>query len=169
MQEEYTVALEPGLRARWQIATFQISYDADKKQLTSIELTTTKLVEKSVEVPKIVAQTQRALRAFMHKDWSIIDQWLVQIRPQLRGTEFQVAVWNAISLIPAGQVITYRELAYRVGRPRATRAVGTACGANPFPFLIPCHRVVSCNGLGGYGYGLNCKKQLLEFEQTAGQ
>lgn len=82
-----------------------------------------------------------------------------------RGTAFQVAVWQALADIPYGETITYRELADRVGRPGAFRAVGQANGANPLPIVFPCHRVVAAGGrLGGYGGGLDVKRRLLALE-----
>ena len=80
------------------------------------------------------------------------------------GTEFQQAVWNEIKKIPRGQTRTYSEIAAAISRPRAVRAVGSACGANPLPVLIPCHRVVAKSGLGGFGSGLPWKKLLLTQE-----
>lgn len=81
------------------------------------------------------------------------------------GTPFQLAVWNVLHKIPHGQTLTYGEVAQRIGRPTAARAVGTACGANPLPLLIPCHRVLRSSGhLGGYSLGLSLKKQLLNSE-----
>jgi O-6-methylguanine DNA methyltransferase len=81
-----------------------------------------------------------------------------------KGTNFQKAVWDEISKIPRGQTRTYGEVAAAIGRPGAVRAVGTACGANPLPLFIPCHRVVAKNGLGGFGSGLPWKKMLLQME-----
>lgn len=80
------------------------------------------------------------------------------------GTAFQRRVWRALLGIPFGETITYGELARRVGNPRAARAVGAANGANPIAIIIPCHRVVAANGLGGYGGGLKVKQQLLALE-----
>lgn len=80
------------------------------------------------------------------------------------GTPFQRAVWSALLNIPRGQTRTYGEIAAVIGQPKAMRAVGTACGANPIPLWIPCHRVVAKNGLGGFGAGLPWKKLLLEME-----
>ncbi len=83
------------------------------------------------------------------------------------GTAFQRAVWTEIAAIPRGSVITYKELAERVGKPRAYRAVATACGANPTPGPIPCHRVIASDGsIGGYSGpgGAGRKRQLLEAE-----
>ena len=81
------------------------------------------------------------------------------------GTEFQKAVWKEMLKIPRGQTRTYGEIAAAIGRPKAARAVGAACGANPIPLWIPCHRVVAQNGLGGFGRGLPWKKLLLAMEQ----
>lgn len=83
---------------------------------------------------------------------------------KLDGTEFQKKVWREISKIPKGKTITYKELAKQIGKPRAVRAVGNAVGANPYPIIIPCHRVVRSNGtLGGYSGkgGTKTKKTLL--------
>ena len=82
----------------------------------------------------------------------------------LRGTGFQRRVWEALVRIPPGRVISYGELARRIGRPGAARAVGAACGANRIAGLIPCHRVVAANGPGGYRWGLTRKRALLARE-----
>jgi len=82
-----------------------------------------------------------------------------------RGTAFQLATWRALSTIPYGQTISYAELARRVGRPAAPRAVGAANGANPLPIVVPCHRVIGKDGsLTGFGGGLDKKRALLELE-----
>ena len=83
-----------------------------------------------------------------------------------RGTAFQRDVWTALCDIPYGETISYSELAQRIGRPRAVRAVGLANGANPLSIIVPCHRVIGANGsLTGYGGGLNAKRWLLDLEQ----
>jgi methylated-DNA-[protein]-cysteine S-methyltransferase len=82
-----------------------------------------------------------------------------------RGTPFQLAVWNALLEIPYGDTISYAELARRIGKPSAVRAVGAANGANPIPVIIPCHRVIGSNGtLTGYGGGIERKQWLLALE-----
>jgi methylated-DNA-[protein]-cysteine S-methyltransferase len=82
-----------------------------------------------------------------------------------RGTPFQLEVWSALRDIPYGTTLSYRELAEAVGRPRASRAVGQANGRNPVSIIIPCHRVIAADGtLGGYGWGLERKRQLLDLE-----
>jgi len=80
------------------------------------------------------------------------------------GTEFQRAVWEGVGRIPKGETITYGELAADVGYPGAARAVGQAVGSNPVPLLIPCHRVVASNGIGGFGGDIHLKKRLLAAE-----
>ena len=81
------------------------------------------------------------------------------------GTAFQQRVWRALPAIGAGQTRSYGELAAAVGQPKAARAVGAACGANPIPLLIPCHRVLAAGGgLGGFTAGLEWKRRLLEGE-----
>lgn len=78
---------------------------------------------------------------------------------------FTIKVLNCIQNIPFGQTMTYREIAESLGAPLASRAVGNACARNPFPLLIPCHRVLSTGGgLGGFSAGIDIKKSLLDFE-----
>ncbi|WP_052296237.1 methylated-DNA--[protein]-cysteine S-methyltransferase [Spirochaeta thermophila] len=93
----------------------------------------------------------------------------VRMDVDLVGTPFQLAVWDALRGIPAGQVRTYGEVARAVGRPGAARAVGAACGANRVAVLVPCHRVVGAGGsLGGYRWGVWRKRVLLEREGWRG-
>lgn len=83
-----------------------------------------------------------------------------------RGTPFQLAVWQALRGIAYGDTCSYGELAARIGRPTASRAVGAANGRNPLPIIVPCHRVVGSDGaLTGFGGGLPIKQALLELEQ----
>jgi methylated-DNA-[protein]-cysteine S-methyltransferase len=90
----------------------------------------------------------------------------LELRPE--GTEFQREVWSALRRIPYGTTISYGELACRVGRPRASRAVGAANGRNPLPIVIPCHRVIGSDGrLTGFGGGLPAKRWLLAHEDRA--
>ena len=83
----------------------------------------------------------------------------------LAGTEFQLGVWKLLQAIPYGTTVSYGELARRIGRPDAARAVGLANGANPVPIIVPCHRVIGADGsLTGFGGGLNTKRTLLDLE-----
>ncbi|MBP2474447.1 methylated-DNA-[protein]-cysteine S-methyltransferase [Crossiella equi] len=87
----------------------------------------------------------------------------------LHGTEFQRSVWQLLLEIPYGETATYGELAQRLGKPNAARAVGLANGKNPVSIIVPCHRVIGSTGdLTGYGGGLATKRRLLDFERGAG-
>lgn len=84
---------------------------------------------------------------------------------QVEGTEFQQAVWAQLARIPYGEMLSYQEIAVAIARPKACRAVGSACGANPLLILLPCHRVITANQqLGGYAAGLDMKSALLAME-----
>ena len=81
------------------------------------------------------------------------------------GTDFQKMVWNALMEIPYGKTETYQELAHRIGKKSAIRAVASANGANAIAIITPCHRIIGSNGtLGGYAGGLSIKKRLLQLE-----
>ena len=83
---------------------------------------------------------------------------------EIAATPFQRAVWAALAEIPYGEVRTYAEVAAAIGRPLAARAVGNANHHNPWPVVVPCHRVVAASGLGGYGGGDSLKRYLLALE-----
>lgn len=103
-----------------------------------------------------------AMQAYFSGDIAAIDP----LEVGLGGTDFQRQVWLALCAIPAGQTISYRELAQRVGRPAAVRAAGAANGANPVGIVVPCHRVVgSDQALTGYAGGLHRKQWLLDHER----
>ena len=98
------------------------------------------------------------------------DSSLGRVPLDVRGTVFQQKVWDALRRIPAGETRTYREIARAIGAPEAVRAVGSACGANPVALAVPCHRAVRTDGgLGGYAWGLDRKRQLLQNEKTKGK
>lgn len=88
---------------------------------------------------------------------------------RLIGTDFQILVWKEIKKIPKGEVRTYKELAILISRPRSARAVANACGKNPLPLKIPCHRVIGSNAyIGGYSGkgGVKKKIELLKLEKA---
>lgn len=86
----------------------------------------------------------------------------------MRGTPFELKVWRALTSIPYGKTMSYKELAQRIGHPRAYRAVGSACRRNPVPIVIPCHRVIRSDGrIGEYVGGTKRKKWLLTYEATS--
>ena len=103
-----------------------------------------------------------AIRAYFAGDLHAIDTLPVKTG----GTAFQREVWRELRLIPCGTTISYAELARRIGRPAAVRAVGLANGANPVGVVVPCHRVIGSNGsLTGYGGGIERKRWLLDHER----
>jgi methylated-DNA-[protein]-cysteine S-methyltransferase len=103
------------------------------------------------------------LEAYFGGDTRALDR--VEVRTA--GTPFQREVWATLRRIPAGQVWSYQQLARAVGRPKASRAVGSANGANPVALVVPCHRVIATGGkLGGYGGGLHLKEWLLRHEHA---
>jgi len=105
-------------------------------------------------------EQQNALYIFSH-DWSKLHQ----IKLHLKGTDFQLKVWEALLKIPMGRLATYGSIAKQLQNPNASRAVGTAIGDNPVAFLIPCHRVIQSSGaLGGYHWGVNRKTAMIGWE-----
>lgn len=109
-----------------------------------------------------LAQAARELAAYWHDPATPFTLPL-----DLQGTPFQRAVWQALLALPAGATVSYGEVAARIGRPSAVRAVGTAIGANPVAIVVPCHRVIGRDGtLTGYAGGLDRKAALLRHEST---
>lgn len=107
---------------------------------------------------------REALHAYLEGTLDAIDG----IAVETGGTEFQRAVWEELRRIPVGTTLSYSELATRVGRPKAVRAVGHANGSNPICIVVPCHRLVGSDGsLTGYGGGLERKRWLLKHEAAA--
>jgi AraC family transcriptional regulator of adaptative response/methylated-DNA-[protein]-cysteine methyltransferase len=103
---------------------------------------------------------QNALYIFTH-DWSKLNQ----IKLHLKGTDFQLKVWETLLKIPMGELSTYGSIAQKIENPNASRAVGTAIGSNPVAFLIPCHRVIQSSGVfGGYMWGPTRKTAIIGWE-----
>ena|SRR5690606_8024135 len=115
---------------------------------------------------KFVQQDQpmhQEVLAFFKQDWKN----LPQIKLHLRGTPFQLKVWEALLKIPTGKLSTYKEIATNIQHEKASRAVGTAIGSNPIAFLIPCHRVIQSSGLiSGYRWGTERKSALIGWESA---
>ncbi len=110
--------------------------------------------------PTLLASAREELLAYFAGE---LQDFSFPVAPH--GTEFQQQVWQALRDIPYGQVATYRDIAQRIGRPQAVRAVGAANGANPVAVVVPCHRVIGSNGtLTGYAGGLDIKEKLLRLE-----
>ena len=117
-----------------------------------------------VRSPARTADIVHQLRAYFAGERRSFD-----VRLDLRHTTpFQRRVLMAAARVPAGQVVSYGEIARRIGQPHGSRAVGQALGHNPIPIVIPCHRVVAAGGrIGGYGHGLGIKRKLLRLEGSA--
>jgi len=106
-------------------------------------------------------ETQQQALAIFSKDWGDIKQ----IKLHLKGTPFQLKVWETLLKIPKGNLTSYGEVAKNMETPKASRAVGTAIGANPIAFLIPCHRVIQTTGnFGGYRWGNTRKTAIIGWE-----
>lgn len=114
------------------------------------------LLENAVGLASLVASISQLIDV-PHAAWDgVLD---------LRGTAFQQSVWRALMTVRAGETLTYSELAARVGKPKAVRAVAAACGANHVAVIVPCHRIVGKNGsLTGYRWGVERKAALLQRE-----
>jgi AraC family transcriptional regulator of adaptative response/methylated-DNA-[protein]-cysteine methyltransferase len=104
---------------------------------------------------------QKSAMEVFNNDWDKISE----VKLHLKGTDFQLNVWEALLKIPSGKLSTYGELAKSINKPKAARAVGTAIGSNPIAFLIPCHRVIQASGLtGGYMWNPTRKKAIIGWE-----
>jgi AraC family transcriptional regulator of adaptative response/methylated-DNA-[protein]-cysteine methyltransferase len=129
------------------------------------------------------AQSLKELGFYLKlKEWKLVEEEMHQLIVQgminnkqreleilldPEGTTFQKRIWEELMKIPAGETRTYLQIAIEIGSPSSSRAVGTAIGANPIAWLIPCHRVIQTSGgLGGYRWGLDRKKSLLDWEKS---
>lgn len=140
----------------------QLSLSADHDFLTGIEFLLDPQAPKK-PVSGLLKETEAQLAAYFRNPHHAFD-----LPMKLDGTPFQRRVWDALCAIPAGAPLTYGQLAKVLGT--APRAVGGACGANPIPIIVPCHRIVSASGIGGfmktrYLGPLNIKSWLLQHEQ----
>lgn len=125
------------------------------KRLLAEEFSAAEVIEEALP------ELEEKVRAFVAGEGS-----LARVPLDIRGTVFQRRVWDALRRIPRGETRTYATIAREIGAPRAVRAVGSACGANPVALVVPCHRAVRTDGgLGGYAWGLPVKKRLLEIEK----
>jgi AraC family transcriptional regulator of adaptative response/methylated-DNA-[protein]-cysteine methyltransferase len=113
------------------------------------------------ETPRVTAALSRSVFTFSGGEAP------APVYLHIRGTNFQIQVWEALLKIPLGRAVTYQDIARHIGLPNAARAVGNAVGANPIPFLIPCHRVIRKTGVfGNYGAGPARKKAMLGWESA---
>ena len=131
--------------------------DSEKRFLKSLQkVYNIKPVKDSAAFKDIVKLLKRYLKG---------ERLKIDIPFDLKGTHFEKRVWKALLKIPYGKTKSYGEIAKEIGLPNGARAVGNACGKNPIPIIIPCHRVIAGNGgLGGYTGGIGIKKRLLRIE-----
>lgn len=121
----------------------------------------------SESAPIWAANLRRAVQSYAQRDFAAWEDARVHIpidlagAPNFRSTDFTRAVWAGIAQIPLGQLWSYQRLAAEIKRPSAVRAVGSACGKNPIPLIVPCHRVVAAQGWGGFSGGTLALKQKL--------
>lgn len=112
-----------------------------------------------IEKTDLIAKTIKELEEYFEGKRKNFD-----IPVKLKGTDFQKRVWQEMMNIPYGKVLSYGELAEKVGSPKAARAIGSVCHNNKILIFVPCHRVVAKNSLGGFGCGIDMKVKLLELE-----
>ena len=143
-------ANDDGLRAiEFQPSRHPVKRDTDRREVEWVDCT-----------HPLLLQARQQLAEYFAGDRLTFD---LPLAP--RGTAFQRDVWQMLASIPYGDTISYAQLASRIGKPSATRAVGAANGRNPLPIVLPCHRVIGADGsLTGFGGGLPTKRFLLELE-----
>ena len=134
--------------------------EGDEKSVTRVYLPHEKARISRGTPPRAVAIGAQQLREYFNGE----RQSFVVPLADVAATPFQRYVWAALCQIPYGEVRTYGDIAAAVGRPRAVRAVGQANHVNPWPIIVPCHRVVAKNALGGYAGGEKVKRFLLDLE-----
>lgn len=143
---------------RSEIGIIKISY---QEKIQSIKLVdkVCSINEKTEISDKIFNQIEKYLKGEI-REFDIYDML------EIKGTAFQKSVWEELIKIPYGETRTYKEIAQKINKPKALRAVGSAIGKNPFFIIIPCHRVIGSDGkLRGFAYGLDIKEKLLDLEK----
>lgn len=137
-----------------------LKIEVSQRKLISLQFTNdTKIVDNQDEITE---KCKKQLNEYFCGKRKIFD-----LPTQLEGTEFQKKVWKALCKIPYGTTVSYQEIAQKIGKEKAVRAVGTAIGKNPIAIIVPCHRVISANGkIGGYAYGVDKKQKLLDLERN---
>lgn len=144
----------------WQTALGQITAQCNDTGLTSL-LFHQETVPESSDIHPILKQAQEELDEYFAGKRQ---NFTVPLAPQ--GTEFQLKVWEALRTIPYGKTYNYVDIAEKIAHLQASRAVGSACGANPIIIMIPCHRVIQKSGkIGNFTGGVNIKVSLLDLEK----
>ena len=137
---------------------------AEEEYITGLSLEAQEGVKEAVAEAPSIALLQQACRQLSEYFAGIRTSFNLPIKYTV-GTPFQHSVWNALREIPYGETRSYEDIAVAIGNPKAVRAIGQANHNNPILLLVPCHRVVNKNGsIGGFGCGVEVKKQLLQLE-----
>ena len=143
----------------------KIAVFAENEKIIRLDLKTKEKAD-SVITEKVLLKAEKQLFEYFSGERKTFD-----LDFEFSGTEFQKSVWNELLKIPFGKTKTYGEIAKAIGKPKAARAVGSACGKNPLAIIIPCHRVLGMNGkIAGFAWGTEIKEWLLGHEaKTEGE
>ena len=137
----------------------KIAVFAENEKIIRLDLKTKEKAD-SVITEKVLLKAEKQLFEYFSGERKTFD-----LDFEFSGTEFQKSVWNELLKIPFGKTKTYGEIAKAIGKPKAARAVGSACGKNPLAIIIPCHRVLGMNGkIAGFAWGTEIKEWLLGHE-----
>lgn len=142
-------------------AVREVRFDASAEDASAEDDSSIGTLGGPEEALQLCRLAQAELVAYLAGD---LRAFTIPVAPE--GTPFRAAVWTAMCEIPYGETLSYGGLAARIGKPGATQAVGSACGANPIPLIIPCHRVLAAGGrIGGFSGGVDKKRWLLDLER----
>ena len=142
----------------------KIAIFAENEKIIRLDLDTKEKAD-SVITEKVLLKAEKQLFEYFSGSRKIFD-----LEFEFFGTDFQKAVWNELLKIPFGKTKTYGEVAKAIQKPKAARAVGSACGKNPLPIIVPCHRVLGeCGKIGGFAFGTETKEWLLSHEKMEGE
>ena len=139
----------------------KIAIFAENEKLIRLDLKTKERAD-SVITEKVLFEAEKQLFEYFSGKRKTFE-----LEYEFSGTEFQKSVWRELLKIPFGKIKTYGEIAKEIGKPKAGRAVGSACNKNPLPIIVPCHRVIGANGkLTGFACGTEIKEWLLDHEKN---
>ena len=138
-----------------------IEFVGDGESITKLDLFEDKTYFENENLPQYILNCKKRLLQYFSGKRKTFD---LKLKP--KGTDFQLKVWNELLKIPYGETVSYSDIAKNIGKPKASRAVGSAVNKNPIFIIIPCHRVIGKNGsLVGFAYGLDKKEYLLNLEK----
>jgi methylated-DNA-[protein]-cysteine S-methyltransferase len=149
-----------------------IEFTADEMGMSQLKAWSTRwtpgIIPERIEQPGSLEQLSRTIEQL--EEYFNGTRQSFDLKLDLRGTPFQLKVWQQLQRIPYGTVCSYKDIAIRIGQPKAVRAVGGANNRNPIPIIVPCHRVIGAGGaLVGFGGGVDTKEKLLHIESTPWQ